>query len=94
MKEAAATIKIDSIPIKFSCPGCKAAIDRWIPYLDPAQLSDKKKTFQVDTLCFTCHKRHRITYRLKKDKKIKLVDFIFQDKDILRKMKKTIQIGG
>jgi hypothetical protein len=89
-----ATPIMDVVTIGYPCPGCKTQCDRGLPYLDPALLADKKRPFQVDTLCFVCHKRHRITYKLKKDKKIKLVDFIFQDKDILRKMKKTIQISG
>lgn len=93
-KEVCPTPVIDVVIAKYPCPGCKTECDRGLPYVDPSLLSDKKQIMQVDTLCFKCHRRHLLAYQAKKDKKVRLIDFKFEGKSVLRRLKKSIQLGG
>ncbi len=84
----------NTVQLKYSCPGCTTPFARELGWYDPAYLANRKMVFISSVLCSKCSARHEIRYQSKKNKNVKLVDFIFQGKSVLKKMKKTIELSS
>ena len=83
-----------TVNMKYACPGCTTSFSRDLGWYDPKHLADSKMVFVTSILCSKCSARHEIKYQSKKNKNVKLVDFVFQGKSVLKKMKKTIELSS
>ena len=93
MKKTIAPPAIFGVPVTFNCPKCKRLIKRNLPFVDPSRMSKECRRFLVKYTC-KCEAPSEIHYEVKKGQKIKLVDFISQEKSLLNKVKKTFKLAG
>ena len=85
---------IDRIGLKYNCPLCKNKANVSMPWIENKHLSDPTRSTMVVTVCKKCGEPHHITYTMKNNKKIKLVDFTCKDKSYLSRIKRNCIVGS
>jgi hypothetical protein len=85
---------VGGVSAEYHCPACKTKKKVILAYVDQGSLSSKKQEFQYTTWCTRCHIPHSLKYTLKRDKKIKLVEFTSSGKNYLNRVKKDFKVEG
>lgn len=84
---------ISSTEVTYNCPGCKAVTKRSLPYVAPKELSKSAQAFMSRHVC-KCGLPHEITYKPLNNGKIKIIEFLSQEKSFLSRVKKSFKLGG
>ncbi len=84
---------ISSTPVTYNCPGCKAVTKRSLPYVTPKELSKTAQSFMVRHVC-KCGLPHEITYKPLSNGRVKIIEFLSQEKSFLSRVKKSFKLSG